>query len=135
MAASNFAHPHLHALIGDAAFDVPAEVARDIELALREQRIPAEKSPFFSCLDHIRCGDGADGQPWATPTPGIRDPASLSRSLGGLMVILDLLHAAERTRVAGAQDEQIGDFYTDGLIIAARQMARTAYHCMEGTGA
>jgi len=57
--------------------------------------------------------------------------ASLSRSLAGLSALLDILQAAERARVEGGPDEQMGSFHTDGLIVAARQLVCEATHCLE----
>jgi len=133
MSPAKFSHPRLHALIGDAAFDVPADIARELESALLEGNHPAGRSPFFACLDAIHKGDCADGQPWdASRAPQINplDMASLSRSLGGLVVLLDVLHAAERTRLQGDEDEQLGEFVIDGLIASARQLAQAAQHSL-----
>jgi len=119
-------HPRLHALIGDIANDVPEDLAREIECALKEKNLPVQAPTFFACLDAIRRGDGADGQPCHARKIGAGDHASLSRSLTALNALLDLLHAAERARLDGHQQDQLGDFHRDGLIVAARQIARAA---------
>ncbi|WP_406232737.1 hypothetical protein ACI703_15745 [Isoptericola jiangsuensis] len=124
-------HPRLHALIGDLAKDVPEDLAREIECALNEQNLPVQAPTFFACLDAIRKGDGADGQPCHGQRLGAGNHASLSRSLAGLSALLDLLQAADRARVEGAPEEQLGAFHTDGLIVAARQLLREATQCLE----
>lgn len=123
-------HPRLHALIGDLAKDVPEDLAREIECALNEQNLPVQAPTFFACLDAIRQGDGADGQPCHARRIGAGNHASLSRSLAGLSALLDLLQAADRARVEGVPEEQLGSFHTDGLIVAARQLVREANHCL-----
>ncbi len=125
-------HPRLHALIGDIANDVPEDLAREIECALNEQNLPVQAPTFFACLDAIRKGDGADGRPCHAHRLGADNHASLSRSLAGLSALLDLLQAADRARVEGVPEEQLGNFHTDGLIVAARQLMREATHCLTG---
>ncbi|PTS75491.1 hypothetical protein DBR33_09210 [Stenotrophomonas sp. HMWF022] len=120
-------HPRLHALIGDIATDVPEDLAREIECALKEQQIPPSQPMFFTFLDAIRKGDGEDGQPCTTQTLNAQTLASLGRSLSALNAVLDLLHSAEHARVDGSTDEQIGDFHRNGLLLAARQIARAAH--------
>ncbi|AWH48623.1 hypothetical protein C1925_05405 [Stenotrophomonas sp. SAU14A_NAIMI4_5] len=124
-------HPRLHALIGDIANEMPEDLAREIECALNEQNLPVQAPTFFACLDAIRQGDGADGQPCNARRIGADHHASLSRSLAGLTALLDLLQAADRARVEGMPQEQLGSFHTDGLIVAARQLVREATHCLE----
>ena len=125
-------HPRLHALIGDLANDVPEDLAREIECALNEQNLPVQAPTFFACLDAIRQGDGADGQPCHARRLGAGNHASLSRSLAGLTALLDLLQAADRARVEGVPEGQLGSFHIDGLIVAARQLVREANRCLAG---
>lgn len=115
--------PRLHALIGDIASNVPEDLAREIECALKEQRFPPAQPMFFTFLDAIRRGEGEDGQPCTTQMLNAQTLASLGRSLSA---VLDLLHAAERARVDGSTDGQIGDFHRNGLLLAARQIAHAA---------
>ena len=131
MSNQTASHPRLHALIGDIARDVAEDLAREIECALNEQNLPVRAPAFFACLDAIRQGDGADGQPCHARRIGADNHASLSRSLAGLSALLDLLQAADRARVDGGPGEQLGSFHTDGLIVAARQLVREANHCLE----
>ena len=119
-------HPRLHALIGDVATSVPEDLAHEIECALAEQLLPPSRPTFLSCLDAIRAGDDKAGRvctPQALSATGF---GSLDRSLAALNAVLDLLHAAERARLAGDPQDQLGDFHRDGLIVAARQIARAA---------
>jgi hypothetical protein len=118
--------PRLHALIGEMASNVPEDLAREIECALKEQQFPPAQPMFFTFLDAIRRGDGEDGQPCTTQMLNAQTLASLGRSLSALTAVLDLLHAAERARVDGNTDEQIGDFHRNGLLLAARQIAHAA---------
>ncbi len=119
-------HPRLHALIGNLANDVPEDLAREIECALNEQNLPAQAPTFFACLNAIRKGDGADGQPCQGHRLRAGNYASLSRSLAGLTALLDLLQAADRARVDGGPYEVVGDFHIDGIIVAARQLVLQA---------
>jgi len=125
MTNNTFLFPSLHALIGDIASDVPKDLAREIECALKEQ-FPSAQPMFFTFLDAIRRGDGEDGQPCTTQMLNAQTLASLGRSLSALTAVLDLLHAAERARVDGNTDGQIGDFHRNGLLLAARQIAHAA---------
>jgi len=43
---------------------------------------------------------------------------------------IDLLQAGDQARAEGGPDQQLGDFHTDGLIVAARQLVREAHHCL-----
>lgn len=135
MTNSSISHPRLHALIGDVVHAVPEDIARELECALQEQGPPSQSSTFVSCLNAIQHADGEDGQPCRGLMLGASNHASLSRSLCALGVVLDLLHAAERVRVGGGADQQLGDFHTDGLIVAARQLVREASHCLAGSAA
>ena len=131
MSKGTASHPGLHALSGDLANDVPEDLAGEIECALNEQNLPVQAPAFFACLDAIRKGDGADGQPCHGHRLGAGNHASLSRSLAGLSALLDLLQAADRARVEGVPQAQLGSFHPDGLIVAARQPVREATPCFE----
>ncbi|MCR8714509.1 hypothetical protein [Stenotrophomonas indicatrix] len=71
--------PRLHALIGDIASNVPEDLAREIECALKEQQFPPAQPMFFTFLDAIRRGDGEDGQPCTTQMLNAQTLASLGR--------------------------------------------------------
>lgn len=115
-------HPRLYALIGDIAADVPEDLAREIECALNEDQASHTGSTLLERLNAIRQGDCADGRGWTAAALGSREMASISRSIYGLETILDVLHAAARTHSDEPRSEHIGDFYSDGLILAARQI-------------
>lgn len=116
--------PRLHALIGDIASNVPEDLAREIECALKEQQFPPAQPMFFTFLDAIRRGEGEDGQPCTTQMLNAQTLASLGRSLSALTAVLDLLHAAERARVDGSTDGQIGDFHRNGPRARSRMPRR-----------
>jgi len=81
-------YPHLSATLGEAATRLPDDLARTL----------------LHCLQHIRQGDAADGQPWPGKgcTPGQRLAlARIDRANAGLTFLLELLHATERVRVDG----------------------------------
>lgn len=130
MSATSHAHPELDALLGDAARRLPIDLARTLETALRARcTTPPPQPAFFAALDIIRHGDCADGRAWTTTRQSFIsacDLASVSRSLHGLNVILDLLHAADRSREAAEEEEQVGAFVIDGLLVAARQLSSYA---------
>lgn len=116
-------HPRLHALIGDIASDVPDDIAREIECALRDASSAADQSVFLAHLQAIRIGDAEDGQACAAQMLSAPCVASISRSLAALATALELLHADERARVQGQPHEHLGDGHRDGLLFAARQLA------------
>ena len=105
-------HPRLHALIGDIASDVPDDIAREIECALRDASPATDQSLFLAQLQAIRIGDAEDGQTCA------------AQMLTAPCVALELLHADERARVQGQPHEHLGDGHRDGLLFAARQLAQ-----------
>ena len=119
-------HPRLHALIGNVAADVPEDLAREIACALEARQLPPSRPTFLSCLDAIRSGDDQTGRACSPQTLSATGFGSLDRSLAALNAVLDLLHAAERARMDGDPQDQLGDFHRDGLIVAARQIARAA---------
>ena len=107
-------HPRLHALIGDIASDVPDDIAREIECALRDASPAADQPLFLAQLQAIRIGDAEDGQTCAAQILSAPSVASISRSLAALATALDLLHADERARVQGQPPEHLGDGHRDG---------------------
>ena len=116
-------HARLHALIGDIASDVPDDIAREIECALRDASPAADQSVFLAHLQAIRIGDAEDGQACDAQMLSAPCVASISRSLAALATALELLHADERARVQGQPHEHLGDGHRDGLLFAARQLA------------
>ncbi|MCH6043821.1 hypothetical protein MMA53_24730, partial [Salmonella enterica] len=70
-----------------------------------------------SCLQRIRAGDAADGQPWtgSASTPGQAVAAARrDRAAVGLVSLLELYHATERVRVDGEEKDDIGDGTREG---------------------
>ncbi|WP_416055558.1 hypothetical protein [Stenotrophomonas maltophilia] len=121
-------YPHLFATLGEAATRLPDDLARTLERTfetLLEGQAPGSIT-LLACLQHIRQGDGADGQPWPGDgrTPGQRLAlARIDRANGGLSFLLELLHATERVRVDGEVGQQVGDDMRERLLLACRGLA------------
>lgn len=49
--------------------------------------------------------------------------ARADRANAGLTLLLELLHATERVRVDGDDDQQVGDDVREGLLLACRGLA------------
>ena len=118
-------YPFLVATLGEAAGRLPDDLARTLEstLAATQPANSGDGPTLLACLRHIRQGDGADGQ----PVPGRGRSASqraalarLDRATAGMSVLLEVLHAAERVRVDGEPDQQVGDDVREGLLLACR---------------
>ncbi|MEG0195539.1 MAG: hypothetical protein RR698_20530, partial [Stenotrophomonas sp.] len=65
-------YPRLHALLGDAARDLPNALAEKMEDALSDAAESAPTSAFFTFLQGHGKGRRVDGVPWAETrlTPG-----------------------------------------------------------------
>ena len=122
-----FPYPHLFATLGEAATRLPDDLARTLEdtfVALQSGN-SAGAITLQACLQHIRQGDAADGQPWPgnNRTPGQRLAlARIDRANAGLSFLLELLHATERVRVDGDIDQHMDDGAREGLL-ACRGLA------------
>ncbi|KPG73225.1 hypothetical protein AN993_16425 [Stenotrophomonas maltophilia] len=116
--------PQLHALIGDAANLLPADVAERVEVLLDD---PKDLLPTL--LARMDGRDAADGQPLdvqgASPAQAAM-MAGLSRTLAGLNTLIQLLHAAELAREQGGVHQQLNPDVVDGLLLGARELARYA---------
>ncbi|MCI1066706.1 hypothetical protein MOQ17_12545 [Stenotrophomonas maltophilia] len=114
--------PQLHALIGDAANLLPADVAERVEVLLDD---PKDLLPAL--LARMDGRDAADGQPLdvqgASPAQAAM-MAGLSRTLAGLNTLIQLLHAAELAREQGGARQQLNPDVVDGLLLGARELAR-----------
>ncbi|KAA9003858.1 hypothetical protein FJU31_03105 [Stenotrophomonas cyclobalanopsidis] len=130
MSASKY--PFLFATLGEAATRLPEDLARTLEstLAATQAANTVQRTPdgitVLNCLQRIRQGEAADGQPWPDKghTPGQRMAlASIDRANAGQTFLLELLHAIERTRVDGDEDAQAGDAAREGLLFACRALA------------
>jgi hypothetical protein len=119
-------HPYLTATLGEAALRLPPELAQPLEAAFAAANEAPVSINLPSCLQRIRAGDAADGQPWAGPasTPGQAVAAARrDRAAVGLVSLLELYHAAERVRVDGEEKDDIGDGTREGLMLACRGLA------------
>ncbi|MEG0184674.1 MAG: hypothetical protein RR704_14605 [Stenotrophomonas sp.] len=126
MTASTY--PYLFATLGDAASQLPEAIARALETTLTATH--AANAPggitLLDCLQRIRKVEAADGQPW--PGKG-RTPvqrmalARIDRANAGLTLLLEMLHATERVRIDGDDDQQVGDDVREGLLLACRGLA------------
>ncbi|MBA0303977.1 hypothetical protein D7Y36_14075 [Stenotrophomonas maltophilia] len=121
--------PQLHALIGDAAHLLPADVAERVKVLLDDPRdlLPA-------LLARMDGRDAADGQRLdvqeASPAQAAT-MAGLSRTLAGLNTLIQLLHAAEIAREQGGARQQLNPDVVDGLLLGARELARYARQQLE----
>ena len=121
-------YPHLFATLGEAATRLPDDLARTLEdtfVALQTGNSPGAIT-LQACLQYIRQGDAADGQPWpgTNRTPGQRLAlARIDRANAGLSFLLELLHATERVRVDGDIDQHLDDGAREGLLLACHGLA------------
>lgn len=100
-------YPYLFATLGDAARQLPDDIARPLETTLAAN--PA-----------------ADGQPLQRKgrAPGqCTALARINRANAGLTVLLELLHASERVRVDGDEAQQVGNDVREGLLLACRGLS------------
>jgi len=119
-------HPYLTATLGEAALRLPPELAQPLEAAFAAANEAPAPINLPGCLQRIRAGDAADGQPWQGPasTPGQAVAAARrDRAAVGLVSLLELYHAAERVRVDGEEKDDIGDGTREGLMLACRGLA------------
>jgi len=119
-------HPYLAATLGDAATQLPPDLAQPLEDAFAAANEVPCTITLRNCLLNIAAGDAADGQPWPLPTrtPGQAvDNARRDRSAAGLVALLELYHANERVRVDGEEKDDIGDGAREGLMLACRGLA------------
>ncbi|GAB2315860.1 hypothetical protein [Stenotrophomonas geniculata] len=116
--------PQLHALVGDAANLLPADVAERVEVLLDD---PKDLLPAL--LARMDGRDAADGQPLDMQGASLAQAATmagLSRTLAGLNTLIQLLHAAELAREQGGVHQQLNPDVVDGLLLGARELARYA---------
>ncbi|AWH19989.1 hypothetical protein [Stenotrophomonas sp. ZAC14D2_NAIMI4_6] len=119
-------HPFLTATLGDAAAQLPPELARPLEAAFAAANEVPDPLTLPACLQRLRAGEAADGQPWRRPVCSPAQGQALARAdraNTGLTTVLELLHAAERVRVDGATKDDIGDATREGLLLACRGLA------------
>ena len=121
-------HPYLTATLGEAALRLPPELAQPLEAAFAAANEAPAPINLPSCLQRIRAGDAADGQPWTGPATVAA--ARRDRAAVGLVSLLELYHAAERVRVDGDEKDDIGDGTREGLMLACRGLAE--YVALQG---
>lgn len=121
-------YPYLFATLGEAANQLPDDIARTLETTLgAPSAAPAQEDvSLLDCLQRIRRVEAADGQPWpdtARPLGQQMALARIDRATAGLTFLLELLHATERVRVDGEINQQVGDDAREGLLLACRGLA------------
>lgn len=121
-------YPYLFATLGTAANQLPDAIARALETTLTATQCADAQGgiTLLGCLQRIREGEGADGQPWSDKghTQGQRAAlARIDRANTGLTFLLELLHASERVRVDGDAAQSLGDDAREGLLLACRGLA------------
>ncbi|MDF2483098.1 MAG: hypothetical protein K0R79_3455 [Stenotrophomonas indicatrix] len=128
MSARN-TYPNLRRLVGESADQLPADIAERIEDVLAE---PSDLLPALMARMDGR--DNADGQTrkgtGLSPSQAVT-LASLSRTLAGLNALIQMLHAAEAARVQGSAGQQLPPDVVEGLLLAARELARYARQQLE----
>lgn len=88
-------------------------------------------SSLLSILKRLRSCEGTDGQPWPENdvSPGRRVSLARSeRAMVGALTVLELLHAADRCRVAADPERHLDEGVVDGLFLACRGLAEWACH-------
>jgi len=86
-------------------------------------------STFLGILKRMRGCEGADGLPWPENdvSPGRRvSLARTERALVGLLTVLEVLHSADRCRVAAEPERHLDEGTVDGLFLACRGLAEWA---------
>ena len=84
---------------------------------------------LLGILKRMRGCEGADGHPWpeSDVSPGRRvSLARTERALVGLLTVLEVLHAADRCRVAAEPERHLDEGTVDGLFLACRGLAEWA---------
>ncbi|MCV0220215.1 hypothetical protein [Stenotrophomonas sp. Ps181] len=119
-------YPYLTATLGDAALRLPPELAQPLEAAFAAANEAPAPIDLPGCLQRIRAGDAADGQPWQGPSNTLGHAVAAARrdrAAVGLVSLLELYHAKERVRVDGEENDDIGDGAREGLMLACRGLA------------
>ena len=84
---------------------------------------------LLGILKRMRGCEGADGLPWPENdvSPGRRvSLAKTERALVGLLTVLEVLHSADRCRVAAEPEKHLDEGVVDGLFLACRGLAEWA---------
>jgi len=86
---------------------------------------------LLGILKRMRGCEGADGHPWPETdvSPGRRvSLARTERAMVGALTVLELLHAADRCRVAAEPERHLDEGVVDGLFLACRGLVEWACH-------
>ncbi|MBA0445842.1 hypothetical protein [Stenotrophomonas maltophilia] len=86
-------------------------------------------STFLGILKRMRGCEGADGLPWPENdvSPGRRvSLARTERALVGLLTVLEVLHSADRCRIAAEPERHLDEGVVDGLFLACRGLVEWA---------
>ncbi|HEL2980201.1 TPA: hypothetical protein UMB92_003077 [Stenotrophomonas maltophilia] len=118
-------YPFLFATLGEAAQQLPDELARTLETTLASLQAGAAANgvTLLDCLRTIHEVEAADGQllPAAGRTQSQRWALSrIDRANAGLTFLVELLQASERVRVDGDESQQLGDGAREALLLACR---------------
>ncbi len=84
---------------------------------------------LLGILKRMRGCEGADGHPWPETdvSPGRRvSMARSERAMVGALTVLELLHAADRCRVAADPERHLDEGVVDGLFLACRGLVEWA---------
>lgn len=84
---------------------------------------------LLGILRRMRGCEGADGHPWPETdvSPGRRVSLARSeRAMVGALTVLELLHAADRCRVAAEPERHLDEGVVDGLFLACRGLVEWA---------
>jgi len=123
MSASRY--PFLFATLGEAAQQLPDELARTLETTLASLQAESANGglTLLSALRDIHAVDAADGQP--LPAKGRTQSqrwalSRIDRANAGLTFLLELLQVSERVRVDGEESQYLGDRGREALLLACR---------------
>lgn len=99
-----------------------------VELINDDTPLP-DLNSLLGILKRMRGCEGADGLPWPENdvSPGRRvSLARTERALVGLLTVLEVLHSADRCRVAAEPERHLDEGTVDGLFLACRGLAEWA---------
>jgi len=86
---------------------------------------------LIGILKRMRGCEGADGLPWPENdvSPGRRVSLARSeRAMVGALSVLELLHAADRCRVAADPERHLDEGVVEGLFVSCRGLVERAGH-------
>jgi len=118
-------YPFLFATLGEAAQQLPDELARTLETTLSSLQADSANGglTLLSALRDIHAVDAALRQP--LPAQGRTQSqrwalSRIDRANAGLTFLLELLQASERVRVDGKESQFLGDHGREALLLACR---------------